>query len=169
MTEPSLEAYLDFHCRYLAEAVTTVPANKDLRPFMSWVGDDGKVGVMVEPLLFDTGRQKDLTVAMFKGCLRQANAVRYAIISACWIAQLSLEEGRADRALLQREGTAGKYKDRRTEAYQITVGDHQRSLMVGFDVVRDYKGKIRRLIQREGPSNKTLIEGRFFDLLATRH
>jgi hypothetical protein len=169
MTEPSLESYLDFQCRYLAEAVQTVPAGKDLRPLMSWVGEDGKVGVMIEPILFNSGREKDLTVAMFKSCLRQARAVRYAIISACWIAQLSLEEGDRDRDLIRREGTGGKYKDRRSEAYQITVGDRERTLMAGFDVRRDYKGKIRQLIAREGPSAHTLIEGRFFDLLATRH
>ena len=51
----SLESYLEFNCRYLQDAITSVPANKDLRPFFAWVGADGQTRVLLNPILFDNG------------------------------------------------------------------------------------------------------------------
>jgi hypothetical protein len=164
MTEPSLEQYLEIHCRHLQGAIGKVAAGKDLPPLFVMDGADGATSV-VDPksIQLGGGFEKDLTMALFRALLVKVQAVRYAVITACWMATVESEE--AERA--QREGTGGFLKDRRTEGYQITVGDHTGSLIASFDTIRDYKGKIREL-RRRPTSPAEMFQGRFCDLLTTR-
>jgi hypothetical protein len=159
----TLEEYLEANCRYLEAAVKDVPSGQDLAPVFVYEKDG--MTVMVRPALDD----KVLAVALFKGMLKSVGAERYAIISAAWYVALSPEESTAATALIDREGTGTKYKDRRRECYWISVGDREQSLLACFDVERDYKGKIRRLLRRPSPRPADFIHGRMMDLLMTRH
>jgi hypothetical protein len=71
--------------------------------------------------------------------------------------------------VIEREGTGGAYKDQRCECYSVIVGDREKTLTALFDVERDYKGKIRRLV-RQVESTPGMF-GRMVDLLVerTRH
>jgi hypothetical protein len=163
MTDISLQQYLEFHCGYLREAVKDVAAHRDLPPLFAAVGADGKT-VIVDPksIRLGDGFEKDITTAAFRTLLAKIQAMRYVIVTACWMATVAPEE--AERAM--REGTDGFLKDRRTEGYQIVVGDRTGSLATSFTTVRDYKGKIREL--RAQSATPDMFVGRFIDLLTTQ-
>lgn len=106
---------------------------------------------------------------LFRAFLRAIGAERYAIVAAAWIVRVSREEIAAATELINRDGTTA-YRDRRRECYQVVAGDRERTLIASFDVERDYKGKIRRLVRSAGPGT-TAAFGRMVDLLVerTRH
>jgi hypothetical protein len=155
----TLEEYLEANCRYLETAIEDVSSGEDLPPVFAFEKDD--VTVMVPPALDD----KALAVGLFKTLIKSVGAERYAIISAAWYVALDPQEITVATALIDREGTGTKYKDRRRECYWISVGDRERSLIACFDVERDYKGKIRRLLRRPSPKPADFVHGRMTDLL----
>jgi hypothetical protein len=160
----SLEDYLERNIRWLEDAVQTVAADKDLKPMFAF--ETAEATVVVPPTIDD----KDLMVAVFRGIARAADAERYAIIFAAWYVRLEEHDKDAGKTIIDREGTGGVYKDRRSECYTISVGDREKSLLAVFDVHRDYKGKIRRLERRPSPRPQDFVHGRMMDLLVeARH
>jgi hypothetical protein len=154
----TLEDYLERNCAWLEEAVKTVAAGKDLMPIFAFETADATVTV---PSAVD---DKDLAVQLFRALAKAAGAERYAIISAAWRVKLAEHEKDTGRAIIDREGTGGVYKERRQECYFVTVGDREKTLIANYDVERDYKGKIRRLI-RVPLNPQPFAHGRMMDLL----
>jgi hypothetical protein len=145
-----LAEFLEANCSYLTEQIAKVPAQKDLEPLLVGFRDEDGLSIVLPP-----ARQlsKSLTMTIFKTLLRQAEADRYVVIWPAWYVAVTREEHRRAYQVLDREGIEehrGEYKDRRKECYQVTVGDRERTLAAFFDVERDYKGKMRRLVRREG-------------------
>jgi hypothetical protein len=155
----SLEDYLEMNVAWLETAVQTVAAGKDLMPMFAFETTDATV--VVPPTIDD----KELMVALFRGLAKKAGAKRYAIISAAWYVRLEIHEHAAATAIISREGTGGVYKDRRRESYHVVVGDREQTLIATFDVERDYKGKIRRLIRFPALEPQAFAHGRMIDLL----
>jgi hypothetical protein len=154
----TLEDYLVRNIAWLETAVKTVAAGKDL---MSMFAFETKDETVVVPPTGD----KALMVALFRATARGAGAERYAIISPAWIVKLGKHEIEAGSAIIDREGTGTVYKDRRQECYFVIVGDREQTLIAGFNVVRDYKGKIRRLIRLPALVPQAFPHGRMMDLL----
>lgn len=159
----TLEDWLDTNCRYLEEAVRELPARGDLKPVFAGLKDG-------QPLVFGfdlSHFDKRFAVNLFQAALREMEADHYVIIAAAWYVKLPRGEDDAAVKTIGREGTGGSYKEQRRECYQITVGDHERSLIAIFDVERDYKGKIRRLVlQNKGEASGMI--GQMVDLLVER-
>jgi hypothetical protein len=158
-TTSSLTEYLERNVAWLEEAVQTVPAGKDLMSMFVFETTDATV--VIPPTIDD----KELMVAVFRATAREAGAERYAIICAAWYVRLETHEHAAATAIINREGTGGVYKDRRRESYQVVVGDREQTLIAAFDVERDYKGKIRRLIRFPALEPQDFPHGRMIDLL----
>jgi hypothetical protein len=163
MTE--LENFLDANIGYVQKAVLDVPSGQDLRPFLSYIKEDGDLVFVDVAGGFADSDSKDLMMAWCRGRLRTDRAQKYALISAAWVV------GRTDPAqaaelqrVVAREGTGGRYRDERREVYLISVGDQQRTLVAILDVERDYKGKIRRLTRNDALSGVEL-RGRMANLL----
>ena len=162
----TLDDWLAANCRYLEEAVQDLPAKGDLPPFFAAMKDGMPIVVGLDFRSLD----KALAVNLFQAVLKRAGADQYAIIAAAWYVRVRHDENvGATFRQLDREGTGGAYKDQRRECYQVVVGDRERSLGALFDVERDYKGKIRRLIRQSGTPKDMF--GRMVDLLVpqTRH
>jgi hypothetical protein len=161
----TLEQWMAANCGYLEMAIKDVPAKADLPPTFAALKDDTPVVFGLDLTQFD----KEVAVNLFRAGIRAIDADQYAIIAPAWYVKLSHEEAAAATAVIGREGTGGVYKDQRHECYQVTVGDRERSLIAVFDVERDWKGKIRRLIPRSGvgavPEGSF---GRMVDLLVDR-
>lgn len=165
MTILSLKEWMTSNCNYLERAVQDVPANGDLQPFFAAMKDDTPMIFGVDLLQFD----KAFVVDLFKAFLHTVGADQYAIIAAAWYVKLPRVEAERAVPVLDREGTGGAYKDQRRECYQITVGDRERSLIALYDVERDWKGKIRRLIRRTGVGGMPEgLFGRMVNLLVER-
>jgi hypothetical protein len=157
----TLQEWLDFNIAYLLAEVVKVPAGKDFPMTFYFVTGTSEIY-----LRHPTSDDRDLEIALFRGMMKAAGAVQYAIISSAWVVALRGAEVPAARALMEREGTGTKYKDRRQEVYLVVAGDKDETLQAYFDVRRDYKGKIRELIRRNtGP---LFSEGRLIDLLISR-
>lgn len=159
----TLEQWLDMNCVYLQAAIKDLPANGDLPPTFAAMKDDTPVVFGLDLLHFD----KAVAVNLFKAGIRAIDADQYAIIAAAWYVRIAAEEANAAVQVIDREGTGGAYKDQRRECYQVTVGDRERSLVALFDVERDWKGKICKLVRRTEGVPKEFF-GRMVDLLIDR-
>jgi hypothetical protein len=162
----TLDDWLAANCRYLDAAVQDLPAKGDLPPFFAAMKDGMPLVVGLDFPRLD----KALAISLFQAVLRRAEADQYAIIVAAWYVKVRRDQNfGATFRQLDREGTGGAYKDQRRECYHVVVGDCERSLAALYDVERDYKGKIRRLIRQPGIMPDHI--GRMVDLLVpqTRH
>lgn len=157
----TLDAWFAVNCKYLEHAWQEVPAKHDLAPMFAGM-KDGIAIVFAAQLLLRL--DKEMAVDLFRGILKAAGADQYAIITAAWyVAVPRGEHAAAARQIIDQEGTGGAYKDQRREAYQVIVGDRERTLTALYDVTRDYKGKIRRLDRvTDAPE---IMSGRMCDLL----
>ena len=158
-----LAKFLEVNCRYLNEEVVKVPAGKDLAPLLVGFRDQDDVPIIVPP---SPALSKAITMAIFRTALRKLGADRYVVIWPAWYVAVTHEEHKRAFEVLDREGIEhhqGEFKDRRKECYQIMVGDREQTLAAVFDVERDYKGKIRRLIRHKG--NAQHLFGRVVNLL----
>jgi hypothetical protein len=158
----TLEEYLEDQCVMLQKAVADVPAGRDLPPLFGFVKDE-MIGIV--PGSFEGGDKAD-KIELFRAFLNAIEAEQYAIIAAAWYVALAKDEHAAAFAVIDREGSGGAYKSRRRECYHVAVGDRDQTLCAMFDVERDWKGKIRRLVRQEGAAGATF--GRMVDLLVER-
>jgi hypothetical protein len=158
----TLEEWLTANCGYLELAVRDLPAKADLPPFFAAIKDDMPLIFGIDLMQFD----KTVAVQLFQAGLKAMGAEKYAIIAAAWYVKVNIDDA-AVVEVIDREGIAGAYKDQRRECYQVTVGDHERSLIAIYDVERDWKGKIRRLTLQKKGAAKSMI-GRMVDLLVER-
>jgi hypothetical protein len=161
----TLEEFLDLNCHYVETAALKVASGQDLAPLFSYLREDGGFVFGTITAGFVDNPAKDLTMAWCRARLRAERARMYALISAAWVVQ---RRDPAEAAEVERvigaEGSGTRYRDERRECYLVSVGDHERSLLVTLDVQRDYKQKIRKLVR--GPvSQGGDLGGRMVNLL----
>lgn len=167
----SLQEYLDLNIAFLHRAVQNVKAGGDLAPMMGFVKPDGQIVGMVTE--WSTSDARELQAQMLRGALEATNATMYMVLSAAWSSQLTTEQ-RTDPKLIEEireQGTSHPaLKAARREIYFVVCGDKEGTRFATFDVVRDYKGKIRELVPQPAADPHGMLDGRFVDLLVkTRH
>jgi hypothetical protein len=167
----TLEAFLETNLRAVEERALQLKSNGSLTTMLIAV-TEGVVAVSPVVLQDGDGAARDLEMSLFRARLQAIGADRYAIVSAAWYVAATDADKEEVEAAVNREGTGGRYKERRQECLVVTAGDRTRTLLAILDVERDYKGKIRKLTRRASADSANLaggLRGRLTDLLVTRH
>ena len=159
-----LEQFLDIHVRWMKDAVRLVPPGEDLSPLLSFADAGSHMAMLPMPSGGDISRWA-------RDKLEDAEAVIYATVMAAYVVPLDqLERDVAERLepLVVEHGTDHpEVLPYRQECYIVSAGDRSGTLMSVFFVKRGEDGRVRQLVEREGPHGNWA--GPLTDLLMTRH
>jgi hypothetical protein len=159
-----LEQYLDIHVRWMKEAACLVPPGEDLSPLLSFADKNNHMAMLPMP---SGGNLSEWA----RDTLEDMEAVIYATVMAAYVVPLDqLEKDVAERLepLVVEHGTGHpEVLPYRQECYIVSAGDRSGTLMSVFFVKRGEDGRVRQLVEREGPPGHWA--GPLTDLLMTRH
>jgi hypothetical protein len=159
----SLEEWLKYNTDDLLGQIQSVPAGKDYPLSFRWVTAEGW-----HSKLNPSGNNYDFEFSVFRWAMKETGAILYCVVGAFWSVMIDKDASPSEIEEYSKYGiNHPKLKPHRFEAYMVICGDKNRTISATFDVRRDRKGKMRKLIRNDEEAID-FTGGRFVNLLVER-